>query len=177
MQKKMLRKIFVLFLLFFFVSIVPAAAGVNIFAYPRLVPESNLYNQYGQAFKLTDFKGKFLVVVFWSKTCIPCLKEMPDLNNFAKKTANGGIQVLIVSPEEDWITAEEQRAFLKRYHGADLDFYVDKKSKLAGDFGIFTSPHAVLVNGESMEIGRIRGSVDWDDDDVIEYIYKIKAQN
>jgi len=28
-----------------------------------------------------------------------------------------------------------------------------------------------------MEIGRIRGAVDWDKEDIIEYIYTIKAQN
>ena len=173
----MIKKIFYLFLLVYFAVTAEVRAGINIFAYSRLVPESPIYNQYGQAFKLEDFKGSFLIVVFWSKTCIPCLREMEDLSNFAKETANNGIQVLLVSPEEDWQTAEEQRAFLKRYKGEDLDFYTDKKAKLASDFGIFTSPHAVLVNAESMEIGRIRGAVDWDDSDVIEYIYKIKAQN
>ena len=32
-----------------------------------------------------------------------------------------------------------------------------------------------LIN-KGKEIGRIRGAADWDDEDVIEYIYKIKAQ-
>ena len=44
-------------------------------------------------------------------------------------------------------------------------------------FGIFTSPHAVLIDKNSMEIGRISGAVEWDDDDVVEKIYQIKAQN
>ena len=48
---------------------------------------------------------------------------------------------------------------------------------LAEDLGIFTSPNTVLINRKGEEIGRIRGSIDWDDDDVIEYIYKIKAQH
>ena len=90
---------------------------------------------------------------------------------------SNGVRVILVSPAEDWMNEDEQKAFLKRYGAADLEAYVDRKAALATDFGIFTSPHAVLVNGESMEIGRIRGSVDWDDEDVIEYIYKIKAQN
>ena len=173
----MFKKIFYLCLLSFFIATSEVHAGINLFAYSRPAPETPIYNQYGQAFKLSDFQGSFLIVVFWSKTCIPCLREMEDLNNFSNQTADNGIHVLIVSPEEDWSTAEEQRAFLRRYKGENLDFYVDKKAKLAADFGIFTSPHAVLINSESMEIGRIRGAVDWDDEDVIEYIYKIKAQN
>jgi len=173
MMKKFLSVLF----LVFFATNAWAKSGVNIFAYPRKVPESSIYNQYGKSFKLEDFQGNFLLVIFWSKTCIPCLREMEDLSKFAKKVAGNNIQVLLVSPAEDWETAEEQRAFLRRYKGEDLDFYVDRKNALAADFGIFTSPHTVLVNADSMEIGRIRGSVDWDDEDVIEYIYKIKAQH
>ena len=101
-----------------------AKGGVNIFAYPRKVPESPIYNQYGKSFNLEDFQGNFLLIVFWSKTCIPCLREMEDLSKFAKKVAGNGIQILLVSPAEDWQTAEEQRTFLRRYKGEDLDFYV-----------------------------------------------------
>jgi len=173
MMKKFLNILFLVFL----TTNAWAKSGVNIFAYPRKVPESSIYNQYGKAFKLEDFQGNFLLVVFWSKTCIPCLREMESLNSFSKKVSSNGIHVLLVSPAEDWQTPEEQRAFLKRYKGEDLDFYVDKKASLASDFGIFTSPHTVLINADSMEIGRIRGSVDWDDSDVVEYIYKIKAQH
>lgn len=60
---------------------------------------------------------------------------------------------------------------------AGFGFYVDKKGDLSADLGIFTSPNTVLINRHGKEIGRIRGSVEWDDDEVIEYIYKIKAQN
>lgn len=173
----MLKKILLIFLFVFFTGSAFAQKGANIFAYPRKAPVSKIFNRYGQSFSLYDFAGDFLIAVFWSKSCIPCLREMDDLNGFVKKTTGTGIKVILISPTEEWLTAEEQHAFLKKYGGTDLDFYTDKKAKLSTDFGIFTSPHAVLINGDSMEIGRIRGSVDWDDDDVIEYIYKIKSQH
>ena len=176
-KRKMGRIVFAFLFLICFVSGVEAKSGVNIFAYPRNVPEQVIFNRYGKSFKLNDFAGDFLIVVFWSKTCIPCLRELKDLNGFVNKTANDGIKLIMVSPEDEWVTATEQQTVLKRYNAENLDYYVDRKSKLASAFGIFTSPHAVLINKESMEIGRIRGSVDWDDDDVISYIYKIKAQN
>ena len=83
----------------------------------------------------------------------------------------------MVSPEKEWLSAEEQSAFLKRYNGQDIEFYTDRKSSLSNSFGIFTSPHTVLINKNSLEIGRIRGSVDWDDDDVIEYMYRLNAEH
>ena len=59
----------------------------------------------------------------------------------------------------------------------DLETYVDDKSDLAAAFGIFSSPVTVLVSREGKEIGRIRGSADWDSSEVIEYMYKIKAEH
>lgn len=35
----------------------------------------------------------------------------------------------------------------------------------------------VLIGREGKEIGRIRGSAEWDSQDVIEYMYKIKAEH
>ncbi len=173
----MFRKFLLVLFLFCFSNTALAYRGANIFAYPRPVPESKIFNQYGQAFQLKDFAGDFLIIVFWSKTCIPCIRELDDLNAFVKKTQDNSIKVILVSPHEDWQTEGEQLSFLKKYGGVNLDFYTDKKSALATDFGIFTSPHTVLVNDSSMEIGRIRGAVDWDKEDIIEYIYTIKAQN
>lgn len=149
----------------------------NIFAYPRQAPETEFYNRHGQKMRFSDFNGDFLLVVFWSKTCIPCLKELDDLSSFVKETKYDGIKVLLISPQNEWTSIQEQKDILKKYGGEDLDFYTDKKSNLANAFGIFTSPHTVLINKDSLEIGRIRGAVDWDDEDVINYIYQIKATN
>jgi peroxiredoxin len=174
----MMKKILYVLAMLFFADVAWAESGINIFAYPRKVPDTPVYDRDGKAVRLDSFAGNFLLAVFWSKTCVPCLREMKDLSEFVKKTQDNGIKVILVSSESEWINDEiGQKAFLARYGGADLDYYVDKKGALATDFGIFTSPHTVLVDKESMEIGRIRGSVEWDDDDVIEYIYKLKAEH
>ena len=163
-------------LLIFFTTNAFAKKGVNIFTYPRDVPNAKIFNQYGQSFNLKDFAGDFLIVIFWSKTCVPCIREIADINEFIKKTKGTGIKLITVSSEKEWISPEEHKAFLKKYGGKDIEFYSDRKSALANSFGIFTSPHTVLISPDSMEIGRIRGSVDWDDSDVIEYIYKLKSK-
>lgn len=152
---------------------------VNVFDEPRALPSREMfhYAEDGKAYKLTDFEGQFVVANFWSRHCTPCIRELDNLNNFSKKVADNGIKVVIISPASEWKSLEEQQRFLRRYGAPDLDFYVDKKGDLSADLGIFTSPNTVLINRHGQEIGRIRGSAEWDDDDVIEYIYKIKAQH
>ena len=173
----MLKKIIFTILFVLFISPVYAKNGVNIFTYPREVPNIKIFDQYGKAFSLKDFNNKFLIVVFWSKSCVPCIREIDDINEFIKKTHGSDLKLIMVSSEKEWLSPEEQKTFLKRYHGEDIEFYTDRKSSLANNFGIFTSPHTVLINKNSLEIGRIRGSVDWDDDDVIEYMYRLNAEH
>lgn len=172
----MMKKL-IMVLIAVFAMMSSARASINIFAYSREAPTIKIYDSYGRAASLQDFGDNFIIAVFWSKTCIPCLREMEDLNSFAQKVKDNGVKVIIISAEKEWHSREEQVELLRKYGGQDLDFYVDRKSALANEFGIFTSPHAVLINEENMEIGRIRGAVDWDDSDVEEYIYKLKAQH
>lgn len=173
----MLHRILVLIFCFFVVFQANAKENINIFAYSRPAPESKIYNIHGKQTSLQDFKGQFLIAVFWSKTCIPCIKEIHKIKKFTEKTSETGIKLIMISPEKDWTFEGEHQTFVNKFGGNGIDLYTDKSSVLANDFGIFTSPHAVLINPESMEIGRIRGFFDWDDTDSIETIYKIKASH
>ena len=173
----MIKKILITGLLLMWSGLAAAKSGLNIFAYPREAPQTPVYTPGGQALRLTDFKGDFLLVMFWSRHCAPCIRELDEINTFVKKTRDNGIKVMLVSKDDEWSSAAEQRELLNKYEAPDVDFYTDKEGKLAGDFGIFSSPHTVLINKSGEEIGRISGSADWGDDDVIEYIYKIKAQH
>lgn len=173
----MIKKILILGLALLWCGLASAKSGLNIFAYPREAPQTPVYTPGGQPLKLSDFKGDFLLVMFWSRYCAPCIKELDEINDFVKKTRDNGIKVLLVSKDDEWNSTAEQRNLLAKYGAPEVDFYTDKNGKLAGDFGIFSSPHTVLISKSGQEIGRIKGSADWSDEDVIEYIYKIKAQH
>jgi len=150
---------------------------VNIFAASRDVPKTEITDEDGKKHHLSDFKGEFVVAVFWSRNCGPCIKELADLNTFYKAGLNEGIHLLLISPESEWKSAIEQKQFLKKYGADDIRFYTDKKGQLAADFGIFSSPHTVLINQNAQEIGRIRGRAKWADERVLAYIKKLKNKN
>lgn len=172
-------KLFCAVAFFLVVSLSAASAeeNVNIYAKPRRLPDYSLTHQSGKNFKLADFSGEFVVAVFWSRDCVPCIRELRSLNGFHKETQGTGVKLVLISPDDEWNSTVQQKKFLRRYGAPDVDFYVDKGGRLAAALGIFTSPHTVLVNKKGEEIGRIRGSAKWDRDDVIEYIYQLKAKH
>lgn len=145
-------------------------SAVNIFAESRAVPTRKITHESGKEYSLSDFEGQFVIALFWSRNCGPCIKELKDLNAFYQKALYNNIRLILVSPSSEWRSTLEQRLFLKKYGAPNLEFYTDKKGNLAADFGIFSSPHAVLINEESQEIGRIRGSAKWSDKRMLKYI-------
>jgi DNA-binding transcriptional regulator GbsR (MarR family)/peroxiredoxin len=74
----------------------PAYAGEN-----RLAPDFELSDMDGKKVRLSEYRGRTLVLNFWTKTCKPCLEEMPAIAELAK-IAKGreDIAVLTVSTDE-----------------------------------------------------------------------------
>ncbi len=151
--------------------------AVNIYDKPREVPSHQIEYQSGQKFKLSDFKGNFVLAHFWSRDCGPCIAELKTLNAFYNQTQNDNIKLLMISNNSEWKNTAEQRRFLNKYKAPDLDFYTDNSGQVAADLGIFTSPHTVLINTQGQEIGRIRGSADWSRPAVIKYIRDLKEKH
>ncbi len=54
----------------------------------------------GRAYRLSDYRGKWVVVNYWSTTCPPCLKEIPELTRFHDRHKDKDAVVLGVDYEE-----------------------------------------------------------------------------
>ena len=175
-MNRFIKIISFVFLIVFSFQVQAKRDAVNIFAQSREAPGRQITHEDGKSYRLSDFKGQFVVAVFWSKTCGPCIKELRDLNTFYNNALPENIRLILISPSSEWTSSTEQRLFLTKYGAPDVEFYTDKKGKLASDFGIFSSPHTVLINEKSEEIGRIRGTAKWGDKRVLDYIKNLKQK-
>ncbi len=54
----------------------------------------------GKQQRLSDYRGKWVVVNFWASWCPPCLEEMPELDAFHNVHKDAGAVVLGVNMEE-----------------------------------------------------------------------------
>jgi thiol-disulfide isomerase/thioredoxin len=55
----------------------------------------------GQALALSGFLGRPLLVNFWATWCPPCVRELPELDQFAREWSNAGGQVLGIAVDRD----------------------------------------------------------------------------
>jgi cytochrome c biogenesis protein CcmG/thiol:disulfide interchange protein DsbE len=66
----------------------------------------------GRTIRLSDYRGKVVVLNFWATWCPPCRAEMPDLVKMQRAYRSKGLQVIGVTypPQE----IEEVRQFVKQ---------------------------------------------------------------
>ena len=79
-MKHILKNTFILFTFVFFTEQAIAQAGI--------IPPKEFVLNNGQTVKLTDLKGKVILLDFWYRGCLPCLKATPDLITLQEEFRN-----------------------------------------------------------------------------------------
>lgn len=79
----------------------------------------------GSTFKLSDFRGKILVVDFWQTNCAPCLRLIPKLANLSRQYRDKGVEVVGLTSDEKSDQSNIVK-FLKRA-GADYTIGYDNR--------------------------------------------------
>ena len=55
----------------------------------------------GQSLKLSDLKGRIVIVNFWASWCIPCRQEIPHLKTLFEKFRAEGLEIVAISVDEE----------------------------------------------------------------------------
>ncbi|MDE3741297.1 TlpA disulfide reductase family protein [Maribacter polysaccharolyticus] len=140
--------------------------GQNIAKYIELNKDPKIGERYadfemtdqnGKSQKLSNFKGKTVLLEFWSSWCGPCRKENPNLVKTYEKFKPKGFEILAVSLDEDrysWIEAIRKDS-LNWVHVSDLKGQGNEASLIYGINGI---PDNFLISENGEIIGRnLRG--------------------
>jgi thiol-disulfide isomerase/thioredoxin len=117
---------------------------------------------------------KLLIINFWATWCAPCKKEMPSLNNLAKKFNNDDFRVITIASGRNSLVNIE-KFFLEN----KLDYlqkYRDPLGKTARSYNVLGLPTTVIVTSAGEEVGRLMGDIDWDNKDVYDFIHLLKAE-
>lgn len=138
-------------------SLAPAYAGQD-----RLAPDFELPDMNGVPVRLSSFRGKTVYLNFWTKTCNPCLQEMPNLAELAKvlKTRKD-FALITVSTDEG---PNEVRDTLKVILNEDPPFPVlfDPDAKIVnGKFGTRLYPETWIIDPKGIIRARFDGPRDW----------------
>jgi thiol-disulfide isomerase/thioredoxin len=147
-------------------------AALTMATSPLRLPDLAFEDANGKPRKLSDWRGRTVLVNLWATWCVPCRKEMPALDSLQTKL--GGPDFEVVAVNIDTRDPDKPKNFLKEEKLTRLSFFADQKAKVFQDLkGIGRAlgmPTSVLVDGQGCEIATIAGPADWASDDAVKLI-------
>lgn len=97
-------------------------------------------------YRVSDFRGKVLIVDFWASWCGPCIVSMPELSTLRSKMIAAGhgdrFEILGVNLDDD---PDKALAFLKR-HPVSYPVIVDLLGLGAREFAPRKLPSAYVIS-------------------------------
>ena len=142
------------------VSLLIVLSGLlGMAARPPLVgspaPEIVLKDLQGRDVKLSDLRGKIVLVNFWATWCKPCKEEMPAMQASYDKLRDKGFVVLAVNELEDTARVAEHI----RTHGHTFEVVMDHNNQVANMYGVVGLPASFLIDPQGIVRERISGSL------------------
>ncbi len=147
-------------------------AALTMATAPLRLPDLAFEDADGKPKKLSDWRGRTVLVNLWATWCVPCRKEMPALENL--QTRLGGPDFEVVAVNIDTRDTEKPKNFLKEVNLPRLGYFSDPKAKVFQDLKAtgraLGMPTSVLVDSQGCEIATIAGPAEWDSDDAVKLI-------
>jgi thiol-disulfide isomerase/thioredoxin len=127
---------------------------------PKPMPKTTFQDPSGAPISFSQFKGRKVLVFFWSQACVPCLKTMPALNTMAERYAKGNFEVVPIAVDSHG--AAGTKALLTRQKWLHLKPYADPSRALANELGITMLPTSLLIDPLGRATAVILGPQNWD---------------
>ncbi len=141
----------------------------------RTAPDFALNDMNGKEVKLSNYRGKAVVLNFWTKTCGPCLEEMPELIKLNELLRERNAVLVTVSTDEG---PNEVRDVLKAASQEPITFPVlfDPTNATVRDkYGSRMFPETWIIDPRGVIRARFDGAKMWTHPVIVQFIDEIAS--
>lgn len=94
--------------------------------------------------KVSDFRGRVVVLTFWASWCGYCLKELPVLEKVQRTLGAEQIAVVAINTDKD---PDQYRAMRRKMKNYELTMTVDSWDRVVADgYGVSGLPHMIMID-------------------------------
>ena len=154
-------------------------AALTVVRAPFRVPDLVFKDAQGRERKLSDWRGRTVLLNLWATWCVPCRKEMPALDQL--QATLGGDKFEVVTISIDTRDPGKPLAFLKDAGVSHLAYYSDQSAKVFQELKLagkaFGMPTTLIVDPNGCEIGEMAGPAEWASADGVKLVSAAIAGN
>lgn len=121
----------------------------------------------GKRLKLTDFRGRVVLLNLWATWCGPCRSEMPSLDRLQAMHRDDGLAVIAVSVDKE---GGAVRSFFGQSGIHSLSTYFDANGATSGALRARVIPTTLLIDRDGNVVGSLVGAIEWDSPDALALI-------
>lgn len=118
----------------------------------EVAPDFTILDPQGNELKLSDLRGKTVLLDFWASWCLPCRMANPELVSAYSKFHAEGFEIFSISLDtrkDAWVKAIKNDSLYWPYHGSDLKGWHNEIGEL---YGVEMIPTSFLINEKGVII-------------------------
>lgn len=125
-------------------------------------PDFALRTLDGKEGRLSDFRGKKVIVNIWATWCPPCRAEMPDMQTFYEEYKNQGVEIVAVNLTKSEKNLEQVARFIEAY-GITFTVVLDEQGEVSQRYQAQAIPTSYVIDSAGIIRNKMIGpmSKDW----------------
>ena len=141
------------------------------------LPKVTVKDLLGKSVNASDFSndGKPFIIDFWATWCVPCVRELTNLDKiYPKWQEETGIKIIAISID-DARTSKKVAPFVKGRKWT-FEFYLDENSELKRAMNVNNPPHTFLCNGKGEIVWEHSGYAEGGEEELYKQIIELLAK-
>lgn len=126
----------------------------------------------GKVYRLSDFRGKIVLINFWATWCPPCVREMPQFDILARKMAGKKFVFLAINVMDK---PNKINDYL-----SDKNFFfpilMDQEGTVQTEYSVDGFPTSYIIDKKGFFLSRIVGARGWGSNESIDYFTKLSEK-
>ena len=133
-------------------------------------PDFELLDTDGKTHRLTDYRGRPVIINFWTTWCPPCREELPSMNRAWKQIEKEDIAMLAINMGED----EDTIFVFSADYPTDFPILMDQSGDVIARWPVKGLPTTYVIAPDGTIAYRAIGSREWDDKGLLDTIRALK---
>jgi thiol-disulfide isomerase/thioredoxin len=122
----------------------------------NLAPDFEFSSFDGRRQKLSDFRGRVVILNFWATWCIPCKAELPDMNTLLEREGDERLAVLAMNYGESFTSANR---FVEQLDVRLTAFGYDPGQSVARRYNVEGLPVSYFIDARGVVVRVVVGQL------------------